>query len=154
MGGCQFTVPSEDRANHQHAVALRDDKTRLWTMGPHSALLLQRCPGPTHPLFSRGALRPTQSYSRAQSSPDDYASSTSQSRCPGRIPRTPFPNIVGRKDLLTMAIRTIGIIMNGVSGRMGTNQHLVRSILAIREQGGLVLPDGDRLVPDPLLVGR
>jgi predicted dehydrogenase len=44
--------------------------------------------------------------------------------------------------------------MNGVTGRMGTNQHLVRSILAIREQGGLLLPDGTRLWPDPILVGR
>src|SRR5213595_855635 len=44
--------------------------------------------------------------------------------------------------------------MNGVTGRMGLNQHLVRSILAIREQGGVALPGGDRLVPDPILVGR
>src|SRR5437762_8010213 len=44
--------------------------------------------------------------------------------------------------------------MNGVTGRMGLNQHLVRSILAIREQGGVPLPGGDRLVPDPSLVGR
>ncbi len=44
--------------------------------------------------------------------------------------------------------------MNGVTGRMGTNQHLVRSILAIREQGGLLLPDGTRLWPDPILLGR
>jgi predicted dehydrogenase len=50
--------------------------------------------------------------------------------------------------------KTVGIIMNGVTGRMGTNQHLVRSILAIREQGGLLLPDGTRLWPDPILVGR
>ena len=35
-----------------------------------------------------------------------------------------------------MATRTVGIIMNGVSGRMGTNQHLIRSIVAIRKQGG------------------
>lgn len=53
-----------------------------------------------------------------------------------------------------MAIRRIGVIMNGVTGRMGTNQHLVRSILAIRKQGGVLLPDGDVLLPDPLLVGR
>src|SRR5271166_5073324 len=53
-----------------------------------------------------------------------------------------------------MAHKNIGIIMNGVTGRMGTNQHLVRSILAIREQGGLLLPDGTRLWPDPVLVGR
>jgi len=44
--------------------------------------------------------------------------------------------------------------MNGVTGRMGLNQHLVRSILAIREQGGVALPDGGRLLPDPILVGR
>ncbi|MFN9408059.1 MAG: Gfo/Idh/MocA family protein [Akkermansiaceae bacterium] len=48
----------------------------------------------------------------------------------------------------------IGIILNGVTGRMGTNQHLVRSILAIRDQGGVLLPDGSRLVPDPILTGR
>jgi predicted dehydrogenase len=48
----------------------------------------------------------------------------------------------------------LGIIMNGVTGRMGTNQHLVRSINAIRAQGGVALPDGRRIVPDPILVGR
>ena len=53
-----------------------------------------------------------------------------------------------------MALRTLGMIMNGVTGRMGTNQHLVRSIVAIREQGGVELPNGDRLLPDPILVGR
>jgi predicted dehydrogenase len=52
------------------------------------------------------------------------------------------------------ATGTIGVVMNGVTGRMGTNQHLVRSILAIRRQGGLALPDGSRVVPEPLLVGR
>ncbi len=53
-----------------------------------------------------------------------------------------------------MAAQKIGIIMNGVTGRMGTNQHLVRSIVAIREQGGVALPDGDAIMPDPILVGR
>lgn len=48
----------------------------------------------------------------------------------------------------------IGIIMNGVTGRMGTNQHLIRSLLAIRQEGGLALPNGDILVPDPILLGR
>jgi len=47
----------------------------------------------------------------------------------------------------------IGIVMNGVTGRMGTNQHLVRSILAIREQGGVRGPKGT-IVPEPILVGR
>ena len=44
--------------------------------------------------------------------------------------------------------------MNGVTGRMGTNQHLVRSILAIREEGGIEVGKDERLWPDPLLVGR
>ena len=49
---------------------------------------------------------------------------------------------------------TIGIVMNGVTGRMGLNQHLVRSIVAIRQQGGVPMPDGSRLMPHPILVGR
>jgi predicted dehydrogenase len=53
-----------------------------------------------------------------------------------------------------MKQQRIGIIMNGVTGRMGTNQHLVRSIVAIRNEGGVRLADGTRLVPDPILVGR
>jgi predicted dehydrogenase len=53
-----------------------------------------------------------------------------------------------------MSARRIGIIMHGVTGRMGTNQHLVRSILEIRRQGGLRLQDGTLLMPDPILVGR
>ncbi len=44
--------------------------------------------------------------------------------------------------------------MNGVTGRMGTNQHLVRSIVAIRDQGGVRIPGGGSLMPDPILVGR
>src|SRR3954449_7844106 len=50
--------------------------------------------------------------------------------------------------------KTIGIIMNGVSGRMGYRQHLVRSILAIREAGGVLLSTGDRVQVEPILVGR
>jgi predicted dehydrogenase len=53
-----------------------------------------------------------------------------------------------------MAQKRIGIIMHGVTGRMGMNQHLVRSILEIRKQGGVALKDGTRLVPDPILIGR
>jgi predicted dehydrogenase len=53
-----------------------------------------------------------------------------------------------------MKEQRIGVIMNGVTGRMGLNQHLVRSILAIRAQGGVELADGSRLMPDPILVGR
>ena len=48
----------------------------------------------------------------------------------------------------------IGIIMNGVTGRMGTNQHLIRSIVAIRNQGGVKLGPSEVIVPDPILVGR
>lgn len=47
-----------------------------------------------------------------------------------------------------MGERKAGIIMNGVTGRMGLNQHLIRSILAIRVQGGLTLADGSVLMPD------
>src|ERR1044072_657777 len=53
-----------------------------------------------------------------------------------------------------MAQQRLGIIMNGVTGRMGMNQHLIRSICAIREQGGVALKNGDRVMPDPILVGR
>ena len=50
--------------------------------------------------------------------------------------------------------RSIGVILNGVTGRMGYRQHLVRSILAIRDAGGVVLADGSRVVTEPILVGR
>jgi predicted dehydrogenase len=53
-----------------------------------------------------------------------------------------------------MAQQRLGIIMNGVTGRMGMNQHLIRSIVAIRAQGGVPLRNGDRVMPDPILVGR
>jgi predicted dehydrogenase len=53
-----------------------------------------------------------------------------------------------------MAERRIGLIMNGVTGRMGMNQHLIRSIAAIRADGGVKLANGDRVMPDPILVGR
>ncbi len=53
-----------------------------------------------------------------------------------------------------MAERRLGIIMHGVTGRMGMNQHLKRSILAIRGEGGVKLSNGDRILPDPILVGR
>ena len=53
-----------------------------------------------------------------------------------------------------MAQHRLGLIMNGVTGRMGVNQHLIRSIVAIRDQGGVTLKNGDRVMPDPILVGR
>jgi predicted dehydrogenase len=53
-----------------------------------------------------------------------------------------------------MTTRTVRIIMNGVTGRMGYRQHLLRSILAIRDAGGLPTATGDRLQVQPILVGR
>lgn len=53
-----------------------------------------------------------------------------------------------------MTKHTVGIIMNGVTGRMGTNQHLVRSIAAIRQQGGVRVSDSETIWPEPVLVGR
>ena len=53
-----------------------------------------------------------------------------------------------------MAQQRLGIIMNGVTGRMGTNQHLMRSIVAIIRQGGVVLGPSETIMPDPILVGR
>ena len=53
-----------------------------------------------------------------------------------------------------MAVKKIGIIMNGVTGRMGTNQHLLRSIAAIIEQGGLQVAPDTIVMPDPILLGR
>jgi predicted dehydrogenase len=44
--------------------------------------------------------------------------------------------------------------MNGVTGRMGTNQHLLRSIVPIIKQGGVRISDSETIMPDPVLVGR
>ena len=54
----------------------------------------------------------------------------------------------------TQKTHRVGIIMNGVTGRMGTNQHLIRSILAIAEEGGIPISNGEVIMPDPYLVGR
>ena len=51
-------------------------------------------------------------------------------------------------------VHTIGIIMNGVTGRMGTNQHLLRSIAAIMKEGGVKISPSEFIMPDPVLVGR
>lgn len=53
-----------------------------------------------------------------------------------------------------MKLHKIGIIMNGVTGRMGTNQHLLRSIAAIIKQGGVACGPDEMIIPDPVLVGR
>ena len=52
-----------------------------------------------------------------------------------------------------MTTQRLGVIMNGVTGRMGLNQHLIRSIVAIRDQGGVLLSNGDRVMPDPIAIG-
>lgn len=53
-----------------------------------------------------------------------------------------------------METKKIGVILNGVTGRMGTNQHLIRSILAIIKQGGVKINDNLVLMPEPILTGR
>ena len=53
-----------------------------------------------------------------------------------------------------MSRKVIQVAMNGVTGRMGYNQHLVRSVLSLRDQGGITLEDGTTLCPEPILVGR
>jgi len=53
-----------------------------------------------------------------------------------------------------MKQHTVGIIMNGVTGRMGTNQHLLRSIAEIIKQGGVNIGPGETIMPDPILIGR
>jgi len=53
-----------------------------------------------------------------------------------------------------MKTHRVGIVMNGVTGRMGKNQHLIRSVLAVIRQGGLQLGDDGVILPEPLLVGR
>lgn len=53
-----------------------------------------------------------------------------------------------------METHRIGIILNGVTGRMGTNQHLARSIIAIRQEGGVKVGTSAVIVPEPILVGR
>jgi len=71
------------------------------------------------------------------------------------VKRISSPARIERKKPTAERPKTrVGVIMNGVTGRMGTNQHLVRSILAIRDEGGVRLDDGGVLWPDPILVGR
>ncbi len=49
-----------------------------------------------------------------------------------------------------MTEHKIGVIMNGVTGRMGTNQHLMRSIVEIIKQGGVRISPGETIMPDPV----
>src|ERR1700722_16014458 len=71
---------------------------------------------------------------------------------------SPFPNGTGGLHFSaeggSMTRKVIQVALNGVTGRMGYRQHLVRSLLAIREQGGIRLDDGTVLYPEPILVGR
>ncbi len=53
-----------------------------------------------------------------------------------------------------MTPQRLGLIMHGVTGRMGMNQHLIRSIVALRKEGGVKLSNGTRVMPDPILIGR
>jgi predicted dehydrogenase len=53
-----------------------------------------------------------------------------------------------------MTRKIINVALNGVTGRMGYRQHLIRSVLSIREQGGVLLADGTAVYPEPILVGR
>src|SRR5260221_13131859 len=52
-----------------------------------------------------------------------------------------------------MPTRTIGVVIDGATGRLGTTQHL-KALLAIRSEGGLPLSNGDLLMPEPVLLGR
>ena len=51
-------------------------------------------------------------------------------------------------------MKRVGVVMHGITGRMGLNQHLIRSIVALRAEGGVLLSNGERVMPDPVLVGR
>jgi len=67
---------------------------------------------------------------------------------------TPADNMTQQQGPEGPRVHNVGIIMNGVTGRMGTNQHLIRSICAIRDQGGIKTKDGDIIMPKPVLIGR
>src|SRR5689334_21309886 len=76
-------------------------------------------------------------------------------RARGRSARRSRPNRKGRQTLMSQqTIHSVGIIMNGVTGRMGLNQHLRRSLFAIIQQGGIALNDQETILPHLLLVGR
>ena len=53
-----------------------------------------------------------------------------------------------------MKANRVGVILNGVTGRMGANQHLMRSIVPIIRDGGVPLGADETIIPDPILVGR
>jgi len=65
-----------------------------------------------------------------------------------------FPFLTSAKEFLVTNTKVLRIAMNGITGRMGYRQHLLRSILPIRDQGGITLADGTKLTVEPILVGR
>src|ERR1039457_4402661 len=70
-------------------------------------------------------------------------------------PARSVPKSPKRKTSMSeKTIHSVGIIMNGVTGRMGLNQHLRRSIYAIMQQGGVRLGPSETIMPKPILVGR
>src|SRR5881398_2395078 len=69
-----------------------------------------------------------------------------------RLPRSQTAHT--RNTRMNKKVHSVGIIMNGVTGRMGLNQHLRRSVYAIMQQGGVKLNDSETIMPRPLLVGR
>ncbi len=71
-----------------------------------------------------------------------------------RSSRKRFPERMGKPEEAFVATRSLGVLVNGVTGRMGYRQHLVRSILAINEQGGVALSGGERVLLEPVLAGR
>src|SRR5262249_7355252 len=100
-----------------------------------------------------GGLLPISCGPRPELPPDDSLCSPSAATIDATCP--PCSVVTGWLfGMKAMAMERLGIIMHGATGRMGYNQHLVRSICAIRDQGGVRLGNGDRVMPDPILVGR
>src|SRR5664279_832523 len=100
-------------------------------------------------------------------SPTGARNSTARSRAPApmsprsppaparSVPRSPPGNRKHRSTSMSeKTTHYVGIIMNGVTGRMGLNQHLRRSIYAIMKQGGVQLGPSEFIMPQPILVGR
>src|SRR6478672_7618123 len=74
-------------------------------------------------------------------------------RCPRALTRN-APRSLEPDSMSAKTIHDVGIIMNGVTGRMGLNQHLRRSLDAIAKQGGVRISDNEAIMPKPMLVGR
>src|SRR5258708_2445861 len=120
---------------------------------PSSSDFSRRIPTSTQAAAARCALP---SAMASWGSPRSTLRATRRARTPTGDRSSPPAPSQPRNILRSIEVETVrlGVIMNGVTGRMGTNQHLVRSIGAIRAQGGVALADGRRVMPDPILVGR